>query len=90
MAEERLAEDKRRQQGAWEARRDILREATSLDERAAHAVLIKLAELDSRAARERIQDEEPRHKRALQTRVELLREVDPGLRVPHTQKELCD
>ena len=52
MAEDRQAAERRRQHTAREARHDVLRQSTDLDEAATSAVLLKLAELDRHDAQQ--------------------------------------
>ena len=65
-----------------QARLDILRQSTDLDEEASSALLLQLAELDRHDAQQRMEDELPRQEAALQARERLLREIDAGIRIP--------
>ena len=65
-----------------QARLDILRQSTDLDEEASSALLLQLAELDRHDAQQRMEDELPRQEAALQERERLLREIDAGIRIP--------
>ena len=65
-----------------QARLDILRQSTDLDEEASSALLLQLAELDRHDAQQRMEDELPRQEAALQAREQLLREIDAGIRIP--------
>ena len=82
VAEDRQAAERRRQHTAREARHEILRQSTDLDEGAASALLLKLAELDRHDAQQRMEDELPRQEAALQAREMLLLKVDAGICLP--------